>query len=906
MRLIQLLFFCFLASLFSMTVGAEEGLVKNQLGGSVTSMVTKNEHTYIAQGGTLVTVAWSDELVPQVTDRSEPMAGLISNLLVDGERLWLASASEFEMGHIFEFSLEDPEHPSFVREWHLSGGGLPNWGVMRRIDDVLYVGSNDGMLTAYGIEEEGELQPLAELSTSTGGGVEAFRGLEDWGNGLWLAITERSHRNFRMHMVDLSDPQNPNELAQFSGAQAFDYVRTGQSILLVSDMRYQLIDWSDPVNPREAFRQGYNSQPVSLVGAFLKDGYLIGHYGYRVTIRDASDIEAIEFLSALRVDDISASPIMGFVQSPDPDFFLFVTRNAELLVVDLSDPLQPRLGDLVHLPPGFEIKSVQESEDVILASTRDGIIAMSHDFLPAWKYPTYREAHSRYSDMVVDGDWLVLSNEARYSRSMTFRGFQGVEHESDFALYTDTFWKNGSLLWASDRSPGDRLKLFDISDRQNPQEILSTGVFRDIWGVRSNEEVVYVADRVKGLGIAELTPDNAFELLGYLTDCPTSAIAIRENVLAAACRDAGVRLYDLTDPRSPEVISELAFPGRATWGRNLLFDGELLWYSHYRGAELLDVSRLDSPLHLAETPRFSIYWDDFYTSTDTPRPRRTGRLTKSGSGGAWMSAGREGLVELQGVSAIDAGWTGPWHDPEQPGQGFVLEVLSDELATVTWFEYDSRGRQEWFQGVGAIEGHRIEVDEVYRTQGGAFADPAAPVEIEVIGSARLAFHDCDTGVVEMEFGSEIRMSRVEPLTQTMQIGCRLPSDSVLRPQSEQTGLWHDPDLPGQGVYLTWIATGSAVMNWFTYDSDGDHVWIQGVGEMTDGQLAFEDLYSTAASRHGIEYDPGSLRTIPWGKAVLDLGCLAGEMEWDSSRAEFGGGSMQLERLTIPSGLDCDS
>jgi hypothetical protein len=76
--------------------------------------------------------------------------------------------------------------------------------------------------------------------------------------------------------------------------------------------------------------------------------------------------------------------------------------------------------------------------------------------------------------------------------------------------------------------------------------------------------------------------------------------------------------------------------------------------------------------------------------------------------------------------------------------------------------------------------------------------------------------------------------------------------------------------------------------------------------MTGGQLAFEDLYSTAASRHGIEYDPGSLRTIPWGKAVLDLGCLAGEMEWDSSRAEFGGGSMQLERLTIPSGLDCDS
>jgi hypothetical protein len=275
----------------------------------------------------------------------------------------------------------------------------------------------------------------------------------------------------------------------------------------------------------------------------------------------------------------------------------------------------------------------------------------------------------------------------------------------------------------------------------------------------------------------------------------------------------------------------------------------------------------------------------------------------------WFLAGLVGLL----VSAANAdgvlhpGHSSHWFVPERSGEGWVLEILDDQRALVYWFTYDEVGNQRWLIGEGAIgeddNGWYIAFPDMYVTRGPEFGPDFNPssLTVNVVGDGVMRFTDCDHGLFEFEgLGQELAFP-IQRLTRTMGADCSAPlhgrPGEPLQPYGGQSGSWYDPASSGQGMVLQWMAGGTAVLTWFTYDADGDQQWMIGVGHRQNDQVVFSDLHATRGGLFGEAFDSEVVEQIDWGELELQLDCNGGQARFESNLPEFGGGELALVRLT---------
>jgi len=125
------------------------------------------------------------------------------------------------------------------------------------------------------------------------------------------------------------------------------------------------------------------------------------------------------------------------------------------------------------------------------------------------------------------------------------------------------------------------------------------------------------------------------------------------------------------------------------------------------------------------------------------------------------------LTELAGTSCDNQtnyqAYSGAWYNPERNGEGFIVEMLSDDQAVVYWFTYqpDGSGKQAWMTGVGQVirapiiaplpPGPRMEfqvtVDPVFQPEGAVFGADFNPADAELVdwGRLSLVFNDDFSG-----------------------------------------------------------------------------------------------------------------------------------------------------------------
>jgi hypothetical protein len=126
-------------------------------------------------------------------------------------------------------------------------------------------------------------------------------------------------------------------------------------------------------------------------------------------------------------------------------------------------------------------------------------------------------------------------------------------------------------------------------------------------------------------------------------------------------------------------------------------------------------------------------------------------------GGA-LRHGRMDLYRLAAIMGVDCGQpmlppeieqgrlSGSWYDPTHSGEGYVLEVLTDQRVLVYWFSFDPQGNRRWFYGVGEIQGGTLVFGEMFTTSGGIFGDDFDPALVQNTpwGSLELEL-TCDAG-----------------------------------------------------------------------------------------------------------------------------------------------------------------
>jgi hypothetical protein len=124
-----------------------------------------------------------------------------------------------------------------------------------------------------------------------------------------------------------------------------------------------------------------------------------------------------------------------------------------------------------------------------------------------------------------------------------------------------------------------------------------------------------------------------------------------------------------------------------------------------------------------------------------------------------------------------------------------------------------------------------------------------------------------------------------------------------------SGQWFNPSRDGEGMFVEIIDTNSGQkisVAWFTYDENGNQMWLTGVANLQGGQTTVTiPVIVTSGPKFGPDYDPAAMNPIPWGTLSLNFStCSAGILSYASS-VGFGSGAINLSRLTSLTQVRCD-
>ena len=276
------------------------------------------------------------------------------------------------------------------------------------------------------------------------------------------------------------------------------------------------------------------------------------------------------------------------------------------------------------------------------------------------------------------------------------------------------------------------------------------------------------------------------------------------------------------------------------------------------------------------------------------------------------------VLKLSAMSAlpppfnVESGHSSAWYDETHNGEGFLLEILDNNIAVVYWFTYDRDGNQDWYTSVGKVVGRRVLFSQLLRVSGGEFGPGFDPENIvrTVVGSAAFTFTSCNIGFMDWSLndasGTESSgRLEVKRITGLMGLDCGFAKGIPERPEGRYSGSWYDPDHDGEGFAVEVLFDNKAVVYWFSHGLQGKRRWFFGVGELSEGKLIFDEMLSTSGGIFGDEFEPGAVQYLPWGSLALDISCAGGTATWSSTEEGFGSGVLNIQKLTKLADLNCD-
>jgi hypothetical protein len=267
--------------------------------------------------------------------------------------------------------------------------------------------------------------------------------------------------------------------------------------------------------------------------------------------------------------------------------------------------------------------------------------------------------------------------------------------------------------------------------------------------------------------------------------------------------------------------------------------------------------------------------------------------------------------------------TGLYYDPSRSGEGFSYELLNDGRVWIQWFTYDDLGGQRWYSGVGEFSGNRIAVNQLNQISGGVFGEnfDSNNIEVSSFGSLEIIFGGGEARPEPIGFHE---IERTAKMVYTDLNGKKLRTDlhqlsfvkgalnttiNTVAPIEEPVGLitgsWYDPLRSGEGYILEILEDGRAILIWYTYDNDGNHMWLidsNGVvtQEGNDINLDFNNVVVTSGAVFGEDYNPDNVINTSWGEVHMQLNCSGtGTVNYSSTIDGFGSGQYNVTKLTHP-------
>jgi len=121
-----------------------------------------------------------------------------------------------------------------------------------------------------------------------------------------------------------------------------------------------------------------------------------------------------------------------------------------------------------------------------------------------------------------------------------------------------------------------------------------------------------------------------------------------------------------------------------------------------------------------------------------------------------------------------------------------------------------------------------------------------------------------------------------------------------------TGAWYDPSRVGEGWLIEVLAGSLALVTWYSYDQQGNQMWLIGVGEISGSTIRIDEMQVTHGPVFGMDFNPDDVILESWGSLEIEfIDCNSATATYQSITG-FGSGTLNASRLTNLSGLECAS
>ncbi len=211
-----------------------------------------------------------------------------------------------------------------------------------------------------------------------------------------------------------------------------------------------------------------------------------------------------------------------------------------------------------------------------------------------------------------------------------------------------------------------------------------------------------------------------------------------------------------------------------------------------------------------------------------------------------------------------------YHPLGRNGEGIMLHMLSEGSAVIYWATHNDQGEPLWLTGTARGRDRVLRFNDIWYT-----SRPNG-VLVERAGRASLAFVSddqqppCASAVLRFslegpDFGAA---SGRELLALDTFGGCQRPDgqDPVIMALE---GHWFDPSQGGEGISLTPYGPEQVLVNWFSYNADGDQIWKIGAGVREDDQIEFGRLIGFSGGNFNDFLSPEMLTVVPGGLARME-------------------------------------
>lgn len=120
-----------------------------------------------------------------------------------------------------------------------------------------------------------------------------------------------------------------------------------------------------------------------------------------------------------------------------------------------------------------------------------------------------------------------------------------------------------------------------------------------------------------------------------------------------------------------------------------------------------------------------------------------------------------------------------------------------------------------------------------------------------------------------------------------------------------SGLWYQPEADGHYLQLSFVRPDEILLTWQTYDRAGTNLWIYGLGEATGHRLTMRLFRNFGPMADGGRIEGGAA-AAEIGHATFSLtSCAEASFEFESEVDGLIAGRLDLKRLALTEGIDCD-